>query len=108
MQLAGKVTAITGAASGIGLATARLFAREGAPLVLGDLDEEAGGRAAGEIEGSGGPSDAAREFGIGSAHCPAVPKKHTGTRMLLFFPCWRLADESRRRRGGCGRPLLRS
>ncbi len=36
MQLAGKVTAITGAASGIGLATARLFAREGAPLVLGD------------------------------------------------------------------------
>lgn len=44
MQLAGKVTAITGAASGIGLATARLFAREGAPLVLGDLDEEAGGR----------------------------------------------------------------
>jgi hypothetical protein len=52
----------------------------------GDLDEEAGGRAAGEIEGSGGPSDAAREFGIGSAHYPAVPKKHTGTRMLLSFP----------------------
>lgn len=32
MQLADKVTAITGAASGIGLATARLFAREGLPL----------------------------------------------------------------------------
>ena len=93
MQLAGKVTAITGAASGIGLATARLFAREGAPLVLGDLDEEAGGRAAGEIMTAveeqvrvEHPSDAAREFGIGSAHYPAVPKKHTGTRMLLSFP----------------------
>ena len=43
-QLKNKVTVITGAASGIGAATARRFAREGARLLLGDLNE-AGGEA---------------------------------------------------------------
>jgi NAD(P)-dependent dehydrogenase (short-subunit alcohol dehydrogenase family) len=37
-RLAGKVAAITGAASGIGRAAARLFAAEGAALVLADRD----------------------------------------------------------------------
>jgi meso-butanediol dehydrogenase/(S,S)-butanediol dehydrogenase/diacetyl reductase len=41
-SLANKVAVVTGAASGIGLATARRFAREGARLVLADLNEEAG------------------------------------------------------------------
>jgi NAD(P)-dependent dehydrogenase (short-subunit alcohol dehydrogenase family) len=41
-QLAGKVGIITGAASGIGAATARVLAREGARLVLTDLDDAAG------------------------------------------------------------------
>ena len=51
MQLEGRVAVITGAASGIGLATARLFAREGARLFLGDVDEKAGRRAAEEMDG---------------------------------------------------------
>ena len=58
MQLRGKVAVITGAASGIGLATARLFAREGAHLFLGDVDEDAGRRASEEI----GADGAAAEF----------------------------------------------
>jgi NAD(P)-dependent dehydrogenase (short-subunit alcohol dehydrogenase family) len=43
MLLDGKVAIITGAASGIGRAAAMVFARYGARLVLGDVDE-AGGR----------------------------------------------------------------
>ena len=57
MQLEGKVAVITGAASGIGLATARLFAREGARLFLGDVEEKAGRRAAEEIESDGGQAE---------------------------------------------------
>jgi len=40
--LDGKVAIITGAASGIGRATSRIFAREGAKLLLADLQEEGG------------------------------------------------------------------
>lgn len=40
--LEGKVALITGAGSGIGRATSRIFAREGAKLVLADLVEEGG------------------------------------------------------------------
>ena len=38
-RLEGKVAVITGAAGGIGRATALVFAREGARLVLADLKE---------------------------------------------------------------------
>ena len=40
MNLNGKVVIITGAAAGIGAATARLFARRGANLVLLDINED--------------------------------------------------------------------
>ncbi|HVY15720.1 MAG TPA: glucose 1-dehydrogenase [Rhodopila sp.] len=44
--LDGKVGVITGAASGIGAATAKVLAREGARLVLADIDDAAGGELA--------------------------------------------------------------
>ena len=47
--LDGKVAIITGAASGIGAATARTFAREGAGLVLTDIDDAAGSTLAEEL-----------------------------------------------------------
>jgi len=37
MRLAGKVAIVSGAASGMGAATARMFAREGAKVVVADV-----------------------------------------------------------------------
>jgi NADP-dependent 3-hydroxy acid dehydrogenase YdfG len=47
--LAGRVVAITGAARGIGRATAQALVREGATVAIGDLDLEVAERTAGEI-----------------------------------------------------------
>jgi NAD(P)-dependent dehydrogenase (short-subunit alcohol dehydrogenase family) len=54
MTFKGKVAIVTGASSGIGKAIAQLYAREGAAVVLSDLNQEAGERAAGEIRAAGG------------------------------------------------------
>lgn len=48
-RLEGKRAVITGAASGIGEATARLFVAEGASVVLADVDDGRGGRLASEM-----------------------------------------------------------
>ncbi|GII83042.1 3-oxoacyl-ACP reductase [Sphaerisporangium siamense] len=50
-RLRDRVAVITGAASGIGLATARRFAEEGARVVCADVDEAAGAKAAEEVGG---------------------------------------------------------
>jgi len=51
--LEGKVAAITGSARGIGKAIAVLFAKEGAKVVVSDVDDEAGKRTTEEIRGIG-------------------------------------------------------
>lgn len=54
MRLAGKVAIITGAASGMGAATARRFAREGAQVVVADVLEDEGRQVADTIRNAGG------------------------------------------------------
>lgn len=52
-ELTGKVAVITGAASGMGRAAAILFARQGANVVLADLNVKGGEEAAAEASGAG-------------------------------------------------------
>ncbi len=54
MRAAGKVALISGGARGIGAACARIMAREGAAVVLGDVLEEEGRQTAAEIAEAGG------------------------------------------------------
>ena len=51
-RLDGKVAVITGGCSGIGLATVRRFAEEGARIVVGDVDEATGPGIAQEVDGT--------------------------------------------------------
>lgn len=54
LSLDGKVAVISGAASGIGLGTAKLLAEYGAKVVLLDVSDEKGNKAAEEIKKEGG------------------------------------------------------
>lgn len=54
MRLAGKAAVVTGAASGFGAEIARSFAKEGAHVVIADINTELGGAVAAEIETANG------------------------------------------------------
>jgi NAD(P)-dependent dehydrogenase (short-subunit alcohol dehydrogenase family) len=74
-RLQDRVAVITGAGSGIGLATARRFAAEGAKVICADLSRESADKAAGEIGGEAvavdvGDEDSVRELfnGVAERH----------------------------------------
>ncbi len=54
MEFTNKTVIVTGAANGIGKGVARLYAEKGATVILADLDEESGNKAASAIEEKGG------------------------------------------------------
>jgi NAD(P)-dependent dehydrogenase (short-subunit alcohol dehydrogenase family) len=71
-RLQGRVAVITGAASGIGLATARRFAAEGAKVVCVDVDENAGKSAADAVDGLFVRADVTVEDDVAAMYAAAV------------------------------------
>jgi NAD(P)-dependent dehydrogenase (short-subunit alcohol dehydrogenase family) len=63
-RLQDRVAVITGAASGIGLASARRLAAEGATVVVADVDAEAGKLAADQVGGMFVPADVTSEDAV--------------------------------------------
>ncbi len=71
LSMKDKVIVITGASSGIGLATARLFSECGATVCMLDINDAAGEEAAGQIGEAGGN---AKYY-----HCDVTQKTETGS-----------------------------
>lgn len=57
MELEGKIAIVTGGSSGIGEHTAKLFCRQGAKVIVSDIDEEGGHRVVSEIENESGEAN---------------------------------------------------
>jgi glucose 1-dehydrogenase len=72
MKLAERVAVITGAAQGIGAACARVFAQQGAKVVVGDINEVGAAAVAKDIAAAGGYA-LARRADVGTrADCEAL------------------------------------
>jgi 2-hydroxycyclohexanecarboxyl-CoA dehydrogenase len=93
MRLEGRIALVTGGASGIGAATARRLAAEGARVAIADLDLEGARAVAGEIDGAAVEMDvadaASARAGAAAAEAALGPVdvlvNNAGTDRFAFF-----------------------
>jgi 3-oxoacyl-[acyl-carrier protein] reductase len=88
-----NVVIITGAAKGIGRGIALVFAREGATVVVADVDELAGSAAAASLAGTGGiadfvPVDVAKRASSEAAVLGVIEKHGTGSSRSTSRACF--------------------
>ena len=75
MKLHRKTALVTGGAKGIGQAVARLFAEEGANVVIADFDDPAGEQTAQEIRSRGGSARFLHSTGWPCGSARSVPQR---------------------------------
>jgi NAD(P)-dependent dehydrogenase (short-subunit alcohol dehydrogenase family) len=83
----GKAAIVTGAASGIGRACARLYAREGASVTVADVDEEGALETVQLIRDGGGEATFVRVDVSNSADCEAMVRKTVEAHGRLDYAC---------------------
>jgi len=86
-EFTGKVALVTGAASGIGRSTAELYAREGAKVVVSDVDEQGGRETVRLIKTAGGDALFVRADVSDPAQVEALVGKALETYGRLDFAC---------------------
>ena len=82
MNVEGQAAVITGGASGLGEASARMLAASGANVAILDLNEERGGELAKELGGIFAPCDVTDETSVQSA-LDAAKDAHSAARILV-------------------------
>jgi 2-hydroxycyclohexanecarboxyl-CoA dehydrogenase len=93
MRLEGKTAFVTGGASGIGAATARRLAAEGARVGIGDLNEDGAREVAGELDGFACSLDVADTASVSAALAATLSElgdidvlvNNAGTDRFAFF-----------------------
>jgi 2-hydroxycyclohexanecarboxyl-CoA dehydrogenase len=93
MRFEGKTALVTGGASGIGAATVRLLAAEGARVAIGDVNEDGAREIAAELDGIGCKLDVTDTGSVGAAVSAIVERlgpvdvlvNNAGTDLFSYF-----------------------